>query len=155
MEQYINYRHGRHCVFLLHIHLIFVTKYRRDVFKDEHIEALKGIFNRLCEELNITLKECDGEDDHIHLLIEYPPTSDLIRIVKTLKACSSREMRKRYFLKTHKNHLWSRSYFASSCGGAPLNIIKEYIENQRIAVRKPGPEKGRVSPKKGKKYKKD
>lgn len=82
--------------------------------------------NRLCGELGITLKECAGEDDHLHLLIEYPPTIDLIHVVKTLKGVSARKMRKRYKLRTHRDHLWSRSYFAASCGGAPLEIIREY-----------------------------
>jgi putative transposase len=134
--------------------MIFVTKYRRDVFEDVHITALKEIMNRLCDKLDITLKECDGEDDHIHLLIEYPPTTDLIRVVKTLKGVSAREMRKKYRLKTHRNHLWSRSYFAASCGGGPLEMIKEYIEDQRIAIRKPGPALGTPNPNKGMRYRK-
>jgi putative transposase len=94
-------------------------------------------------------KNGDGEDDHIHLLIEYSPTTDLIRVVKTLKGVSAREMRKKYRLKTHRNHLWSRSYFAASCGGASLDIIKSYIENQRVAVRKLGAALGTPNPNKG------
>jgi len=67
-------RHGRHCVFNLHIHLVFVTKYRRGVFTGEVLTDLRGIFAAVCRDFNAELVEFDGEDDHVHLLVNYPPT---------------------------------------------------------------------------------
>jgi putative transposase len=66
-------RHGRHCVFQLHVHLVFVAKYRRRVFDARAIDVLRGIFAEVCSDAQATLVEMDGEDDHVHLLVEYPP----------------------------------------------------------------------------------
>lgn len=66
-------RHGRHCVYRLHVHLVFVTKYRRRVFDARAIDVLRGIFADVCADAQATLVEMDGEDDHVHLLVEYPP----------------------------------------------------------------------------------
>ena len=73
-------RTGRHCVFMLHVHLVFVTKYRRGVFTKEVIEDLRGIFAKVCTDFEAELIEFDGEDDHVHLLVNYPAKS---RRVKT------------------------------------------------------------------------
>ena len=92
------------------------------------------IFTRVCEDFGAELRACDGEDDHVHLLVEYPPTVLLPTLVNSLKGVSSRLLRQqrpdivwRYW----KNVLWSPSYFAASCGGAPLDIIRRYVEQQR------------------------
>jgi putative transposase len=86
-------------------------------------EVLRNIFAKVCEDFGAELKACDGEDDHVHLLVEYPPTVLLPTLVNSLKGVSSRLLRqqrpdivRRYW----KNVLWSPSYFAASCGGAPL-----------------------------------
>ena len=128
-------RSGRHCVFSLHVHLVFVTKYRRKVFAGRHLDALKEIFGKICQDFGATLVEMDGEHDHVHLLVNYPPKVSLSKLVNSLKGASSRIMRgrfedlqKRYW----KGVLWSPSYFAASCGGAPISVIKQYIEQQRI-----------------------
>jgi putative transposase len=128
-------RTGRHCVFGLHAHLVFVTKYRRGVFDAEAIELLRGHFMRVCEKAEVKLIETNGEDDHVHLLIEYPPNLQLSTLVNSLKGVSSRMLRKdrpdiaeRYY----KDVLWSPSYFAASCGGASLSLIRQYVEQQRI-----------------------
>jgi putative transposase len=139
----MDYRTGRHCVFALHAHLVFVTKYRRDVLSDLAIRDLRNIFARVCKDFEADLIECNGEDDHVHLLINYPPKVCLSKLVNSLKGVSSRllrdcrpEVRGRY-----KNGvLWSPSYFAASCGGAPLSIIKQYVESQREAL-PPRPER--------------
>jgi putative transposase len=124
-------RRGRSCVFALHVHLVFVTKYRRRVFTSKHLDLLKSVFTDVCADFGATLTEFNGEDDHVHLLVEYPPTVQLTKLVNSLKGVSSRRLRQKYFVRTHRDHLWSPSYFAASCGGAPLSIIKTYIENQR------------------------
>lgn len=124
-------RRGRTCIFALHAHLVFVTKYRRKVFTDEHLTAMEPILADVCADFGATLAEFNGEDDHVHLLVEYPPTVQLSKLVNSLKGVSSRHLRKKYTLRTHRNHLWSPSYFAASCGGAPPSIIRQYVEQQR------------------------
>jgi putative transposase len=127
-------RRGRHCVFKLHVHLVFVAKYRRRVFDAQAIDVLRGIFADVCSDVNATLVEMDGEDDHVHLLVEYPSKLAVSSLVNSLKGVSSRllrqqrlDIRKRYW----KGVLWSPSYFASSCGGAPISIVRQYIEQQK------------------------
>ena len=73
MKKTIEIRTGRHCVFHLHIHLVFVTKYRRDVFTKEILEDLSNIFSGVCKDFEAELVEFGGEDDHAHLLVDYPP----------------------------------------------------------------------------------
>ena len=127
-------RHGRHCVFNLHIHLVFVTKYRRSVFTKAVLEDLKEIFASVCQDFEAELVEFDGEKDHVHLLINYPPKVSVSRLVNSLKGVSSRLVRKKRYAciqdKLWAGALWSPSYFAASCGGAPISIIKQYIEQQ-------------------------
>ena len=127
-------RHGRHCVFNLHIHLVFITKYRRSVFTKAVLEDLKEIFASVCQDFEAELVEFDGEKDHVHLLINYPPKVSVSRLVNSLKGVSSRLIRKKRYAciqdKLWAGALWSPSYFAASCGGAPISIIKQYIEQQ-------------------------
>ena len=127
-------RHGRHCVFNLHIHLVFVTKYRRSVFTKAVLEDLREIFASVCQDFEAELVEFDGEKDHVHLLINYPPKVSVSRLVNSLKGVSSRLIRKKRYAciqdKLWAGALWSPSYFAASCGGAPISIIKQYIEQQ-------------------------
>ena len=134
MEKATEIRTGRHCVFLMHVHLVFVTKYRRRVFEARHIEYMRGLFARLCSELNADMVEMDGEEDHVHILVNYPPKLAVSTLVNALKGTSSRRLRgefpeieRRYY----KGVLWSPSYFAGSCGGAPLTVIQQYVENQQ------------------------
>lgn len=127
-------RAGRHCVFSLHANLVFVTKYRRKVFTGRHLVALKEIFGKICQDFEATLIEMDGEHDHVHLLVNYPPKVSLSKLVNSLKGASSRIMRGRFedLQKRYWNGvLWSPSYFAASCCGAPISVIKQYIEQQR------------------------
>ncbi len=125
---------SRHAAYLLHVHLVFVTKYRRKVFGDLHLTAFNQYATEVCKDFGAELKECDGEADHVHMLIEYAPTVQLSVLVNSLKAVTSRRLRNE-FLDLRgaysKPVLWSRSYFACSCGGAPLEVIKQYIQNQR------------------------
>ena len=127
-------RHGRHCVFNLHIHLVFLTKYRRSVFTKAVLEDLKEIFASVCQDFEAELVEFDGEKDHVHLLINYPPKVSVSRLVNSLKGVSSRLIRKKRYAciqdKLWAGALWSPSYFAASCGGAPISIIKQYKEQQ-------------------------
>jgi putative transposase len=89
----------------------------------------------VCSDFEATLVEFNGEDDHVHLLVEYPPKVAVSVLVNSLKGVSSRMIRKRNFAGIRKKlwggALWSPSYFAGSCGGAPIEIIRRYIEQQR------------------------
>ncbi|WP_295588003.1 IS200/IS605 family transposase [uncultured Lamprocystis sp.] len=134
MKQDNDIRHGRHCVFAMHVHLVFVAKCRRKVFDGEAIVSLRAIFAKVCTDFQANLVEMDGEDDHVHLLVEYPPKVAVSALVNSLKGVSSRLLRQErpdlqqcYW----KGVLWSPSYFAASCGGAPIAIVRQYIEQQQ------------------------
>jgi putative transposase len=130
-------RTGRHVVYQMHVHLVFVTKKRGKVFTQAHIEALRSIFDSLCKSFETELLEFNGEQDHVHLLVMYPPKVSVSVLVNYLKGISSRllkqlypEMRDFWSIKESNNALWSPSYFAGSIGGATLSILKKYIEKQ-------------------------
>ena len=120
-------------MFNVHVHLVFVTKYRRKVFNKTHLEDMRLIFTAVCERFEAQLVEYDGEQDHVHLLVTYPPKLPVSKLVNSLKGVSSRLLRKK-FDSIHplywKGVLWSPGYFAGSCGGAPIEIVKKYIEQQ-------------------------
>jgi putative transposase len=131
-----DYRKERHSVSKLVCHLVFVTKYRRKIFDDTAIKWLQGHFAKVCTTLGCQLLACDGERDHIHLMVEYPPKLSISVLVNALKGTSSRLLRQerpdiahRYW----KGILWSPSYFAASAGGAPLALVKQYVEQQRAS----------------------
>lgn len=126
-------RHGRHCVFELNVHLVFVTKYRRSIFTNEHLNRMREVFAKVCGDFQAELIEMNGEADHVHLLVNYPPKVAVSALVNSLKGVSSRRLRNSFpELESayYKGQLWSPSYFAASCGGAPLEKIKKYIEQQ-------------------------
>jgi putative transposase len=131
-----DFRTGRHVVYALHVHLVFVTKYRREVLSALAIGDLSRIFAKVCKDFDAELIECNGEDDHVHLLVNYPPKVALSNLVNSLKGVSSRRLREdrpevsgRY----RQGVLWSPSYFAASCGGASLSVISQYVRSQREA----------------------
>lgn len=133
MKNSSNIRTGRHCVFNLHIHLVFVSKYRKKVFTQTILNELKSIFSKVCTDFESELIEFDGETEHVHLLVDYPPKVSVSKLVNSLKGVSSRLLKKDHpeFEKCYWNGvLWSPSYFAGSCGGAPIEIIRQYIEQQ-------------------------
>ena len=127
-------RTGRHCVFNMHVHLVFVAKYRRDVFTKAMLKTMQEVFERVCLDFEAELIEFDGEHDHVHLLVNYPPKVAVSSLVNSLKGASSRILRTKHPEIKNKlwgNALWSPSYFAASCGGAPIGIIKQYIQQQQ------------------------
>ena len=119
---------------LLHAHLVFVTKYRRPVFTDEMLSFCEHTMRAVCAELDAELVEFNGETDHVHLLVAYPPTlADLYAGAAAQRRTAyavRREYTGRCVRARMRGHLWSPSYFAVSCGGAPLSIIKQYIDGQ-------------------------
>lgn len=122
-------------VWNLHVHLVFVTKYRRGVFSGEILSRCEEIMGEACGDFGAQLSEFNGEGDHVHLLVHYPPTVELSRLVNSLKGVSSRLLRKEFSSHTSKylwgGQFWSPSYFAGSVGGAPIEVVKQYILDQR------------------------
>lgn len=96
---------------------------------------LNYIFKQICNTLDASLIEFNGEQDHLHLLINYPPKISIAVLVNYLKGVSSRMIRKKYtkqlFKTMPKDALWSPSYFAGSCGGAPIKVLKQYVQQQQ------------------------
>jgi putative transposase len=131
-------RTGRHCVFMLHAHLVFVTKFRHRVFADRHLARMEEIMRAVCDDFEVQLVEFNGEANHVHLLVNFPPKVALSRLVNSLKGVSSRRLRQefpdlvRHYW--HANKLWSGSYFAGSVGGAPLSTVRQYIEQQNRPI---------------------
>ena len=115
--------------------LVFVTKYRRGVLTDEQLDTLGEVFASVGADLGAELVELDGEDDHVQLLVASPPQVAVARLVNSRKGVSARRLRQRYRVRTHREHLWSPSYFAASAGGAPLETPKAYIRQQRTPGR--------------------
>lgn len=95
MKKVNDIRTGRHCVFLLHAHLVFVTKYRYGVFTKIIPDGLKEIFASFCRDFEAELIEFDGEDDQVHLLVVYPPKAAISSLVNSLKGVSGRLIRKK------------------------------------------------------------
>ena len=127
-------RTGRHVVFNLHAHLVFVTKYRKTVFSNVMLNRMQAIFTSVCDDFDCELVEFDGEGDHVHLMVHYPPKLSLSKLVNSLKGVSSRYLRQEFGKKIEKYYckgvLWSPSYFVASCGGAPIEMVRAYIQGQ-------------------------
>jgi putative transposase len=124
-------RKERHSVSDLKIHLICVTKYRRKILTLESLKLIEKSFQEVAQKMDFQILEFNGESDHIHVLIKYIPKLSISVIVNALKGVSSRRYRQAGFPKPYgKQSLWSPSYFVSSVGGAPLEVLKSYIKNQ-------------------------
>jgi putative transposase len=132
-------RRGRSVVYNLHVHLVFTTKYRRGALTDPILTRCEEIMREVCVDFGAELREFNGEQDHVHLLVYYPPAVALSKLVNSLKGVSARYLRQEHGTHLRRYlwgaHLWSPSYFAGSCGGAPLAVVKEYIENQKRPAR--------------------
>ena len=129
------FRTGRHVVYKLHVHLVFVTKYRRGVISNRVRTFLKDVMTKVCQDFDAELMELDEEDDPIHVLVAYPPKVAVSTLVNSLKGASAYRLRRQNFPEVRQklwgSHFWSPSYCAVSCGGAALATVKAYIQNQR------------------------
>lgn len=122
-----------HSVFLLHYHLILVVKYRRQVFTDEISERAKEIFSYIAPSYKIELVEWNHDKDHVHILFKGQPKTEMSKFINAYKSASSRLLKKEFpsiRQKLWKEMFWSQSFCLLSSGGAPIEVIKEYIENQ-------------------------
>jgi putative transposase len=128
-------RRGNHVIYHVHVHLVFVTKYRREILNDAMLTRREAIMRDVRESFGAQRREFTGEGDHVHPLVHYPPKVALSTLLNSLNGVSSRYPRAEYTGRINRigtgSVLWSPSYFAGSCGGAPLSIVKDYIETQK------------------------
>lgn len=124
---------NNHSVFLLYYHLVLVVKYRRKVFSDQMSQYAKDIFVRIGLSYNITLEEWNHDNDHVHIMFRAHPNTEISKFINAYKSASSRLIKKDFpevKRKLWKEMFWSRSYCLLTTGGAPIEIIRKYIESQ-------------------------
>lgn len=122
-----------HLVFLFHYHLILVVKYRRQVFTDEISNRAKEIFSYMAPSYKIELEEWNHDKDHVHILFKGQPKTEMSKFINAYKSASSRLLKKKFPIirqKLWKEMFWSQSFCLLSSGGAPIEVIKESIENK-------------------------
>ncbi len=114
--------------------MVFVTKYRYPVFTVAHLQRMEEIMRAVCADFQTELAEFNGEASHVHLLVNFPPKVAPSKLVNSLKGVSSRRLRQEFpELAPHywqARRLWSGSYFAGSVGGAPISVLRQYIEQE-------------------------
>jgi putative transposase len=127
-------RRGRNVIHNIQINLVFITRCRRGVLDDEMLTACERVMRRLCTEMGAELREFNGEHDHVHLLVKYPPKLAVSTLVNRLKAVSAHYLLTEFTsivnLHLAQGHLWSPSYLAASTGDTPLTVIRQYVLNQ-------------------------
>ena len=135
----MNLDNNAHSVFLLHYHLILVIKYRRQVFDQAISDRAREIFEYIAPRYNITLQAWNHDKDHVHILFKAHPNSEISKFINAYKSASSRLIKKEFpevRKELWKEYFWSQSFCLLTTGGAPLEIIKQYIENQGIDRRR-------------------
>ncbi|OCS82841.1 IS200/IS605 family transposase [Caryophanon tenue] len=124
---------NNHSVFKLNYHLILVVKYRKKVIDDAISNRLKQIFEDICLNYHITLKEWNHDIDHVHVLLTAKPNTELSKFINAYKSASSRRIKNEFpnmRQQLWKQYFWSQSYCLLTVGGAPLEVVKKYIESQ-------------------------
>jgi putative transposase len=129
-------RKGAHAVFKIQFHIVFVTKYRKNVINQAILTKLQEVFIRVCEKRKCELLEFNGEENHVHLLVDAHPDNNISQLISSLKSASSRIIRKefedylkQFYWKKEDPSFWTDAYCVISAGGAPLEIVKEYIKS--------------------------
>ncbi|MDY6901890.1 MAG: IS200/IS605 family transposase [Cyanobacteriota bacterium] len=128
-------RKSSHSVFSVRLHFVFVTHYRRKALDAKMLDRLKGMVKQVSEKMSCELIEFDGETDHIHILLDFHPKNSIAAVVGSLKSSTARMLKKEFPEEVKKYYwgkvsFWSNSYYVASCGGAPIDVLKEYIQNQ-------------------------
>ena len=132
----IKYKSNNNIVYSCKYHVVWCPKYRRKVLVGKIEDRLKELIQETCIELQSELIELEIMPDHVHLLIEVDPQFGVHKVIKAIKGKTSRMLRKEFKeLTTKLPTLWTNSYFISTVGGAPLAIIKQYIQSQKVSER--------------------
>ena len=133
----LKYKSNKNVVYSCNYHIVWCPKYRRKVLKGEIETRLKEVVVNTCKEINVDIIEMEIMPDHVHLLLEVDPQFGVHKAIKMIKGTSSFLLRSEFSeLKTKLPTLWTNSYFISTVGGAPLAVIKKYIEEQKTSERK-------------------
>jgi putative transposase len=133
----MEYKSNNNIVYSCKYHIVWCPKYRRKVLAGAIEARLKELIREICSEIQAEIIEMEIMPDHVHLLMEVDPQFGAHRAVKLIKGRTSRQLRKEFpELTTRLPTLWTNSYFISTVGGAPLSVIKQYIENQKTSERK-------------------
>lgn len=128
----MSYKSNNNVYYSCKYHVVWCPKYRRKVLVDKVECRLKEVVEEVCLELNVEIIEMEIMPDHVHLLLEVDPQFGIHRAVKAIKGKTSRVLRSEFVsLRSRLPSLWTNSYFVSTVGGAPLAVIKQYIENQK------------------------
>ena len=125
--------HNQHSVYLLYYHLIMVVKYRRKVIDDDISERAKEMFEYIAPCYGIMLEEWNHDTDHVHIMFRAKPSSEISKFINAYKSASSRLLKKEHpeiREKLWKEAFWSQSFCLLTAGGAPIDVIREYIESQ-------------------------
>lgn len=125
--------HNQHSVYLMYYHLIMVVKYRRKVIDEDISERGREIFEYIAPGYGITLEEWNHEEDHVHVMFRAKPSTEISKFINAYKSASSRLLKKEYpdiREKLWKEAFWSQSYCLMTAGGAPIEVIRQYIESQ-------------------------
>lgn len=132
----MQYKSNHNVVYSCIYHVIWCPKYRRKVLVNQVAYRLRELISSICSEFSVELLELEIMPDHIHLLVDVDPQFGIHNLIKKLKGRTSRLLRQEFpHLKTKLPTLWTNSYFVSTVGGAPLAIVKQYIENQKTSQR--------------------
>jgi putative transposase len=127
------YRRGAHCVFEIHLHIVWITKYRRKVLRGDVGTRLRDLIRQICGDHDVTIAKGHVSADHVHLFLSIPPSVTISRLVQRLKGTTAHKLlhefgalRKQFW----GGHLWARGYFCCSSGNVTDDVIKTYIDNQ-------------------------
>ena len=129
----MEYRHGAHTVFTIHLHLVWTTKYRKPIMTGEVGLRIRELIRQICREEEVEVMKGHVSKDHVHLFVSIPPQVTVSRLVQRLKGKTSNRLMAEF---THLRklywgrHVWARGYFCCSSGNITDEVIKEYIENQ-------------------------
>lgn len=126
------YHSSNNILYSCKYHVIFCPKYRRKVLMGDIEKRFKAIADEVAQERNFIIESIEVMPDHVHMLIDCDPQLGIHKAIKLIKGRSSRYLRQEFpALKSRLPTLWTNSYFVVSVGGAPLSIVKQYIENQK------------------------
>ena len=129
----ITYRTNNNICYSCKYHVVWCPKYRKKILIGSVEERLKEIVKEVCAEVRAELIELECDKDHIHILVDIDPQYGIHSLIKSIKERSSFLLRKEFpFLKKTMPCMWTNSYFVSTVGGAPLKVVKQYIENQKL-----------------------